>query len=60
MTFTESTIEETTLEWLKDLGYSIVFGGDIEPEEPAAERESYLGTIHTLTGTRELSLRELT
>ena len=39
--FTESIIEETALEWLKDLGYTIVFGGDIAPEEPAAERENY-------------------
>ena len=39
MAFTESVIEETALEWLKDLGYTIVFGGDIAPEEPAAERE---------------------
>ena len=39
--FTESTIEETALEWLKDLGYTIVFGGIIAPEEPAAERENY-------------------
>jgi type I restriction enzyme R subunit len=39
--FTESTIEETALEWLKDMGYTIVFGGDIAPDEPAAERENY-------------------
>jgi len=39
--FTESVIEETTLAWLKDLGYTIVFGGDIAPDEPAAERENY-------------------
>ena len=36
--FTESIIEETALEWLKDMGYTIVFGGDIAPEEP--ERSS--------------------
>jgi len=41
MTFTESTIEETALEWLKDMGYTIVFGNDIAPDEPAAERENY-------------------
>src|SRR5258707_7400545 len=41
MTFTESTIEETALDWLKDLGYSIVYGGDIAPDEPAAELENY-------------------
>jgi hypothetical protein len=34
--FTESTIEETALEWLKDLGYVIVFGGDIAPENTLA------------------------
>jgi type I restriction enzyme R subunit len=39
--FTESTIEETALDWLKDLGYTIVFGNDIAPDEPAAERENY-------------------
>ena len=39
--FTESTLEETVLEWLRDLGYSIVFGNEIAPDEPAAEREHY-------------------
>ena len=39
--FTESAIEQTALDWLKDLGYTIVFGGDIAPDEPAAERENY-------------------
>jgi hypothetical protein len=33
--FTESTLEETALEWLRDLGYSIVYGNDIAPDEPA-------------------------
>jgi type I restriction enzyme R subunit len=39
--FTESTIEEAALDWLESLGYTIVFGNDIAPEEPAAERENY-------------------
>jgi len=50
--FTESTIEQTALDWLKDLGYTILFGNDIAPDEPAAaylrqgqrgrqERENY-------------------
>ena len=40
MTFTESTIEETTLEWLKNLGYTIVFGSDIAPKyAPASLRD---------------------
>jgi type I restriction enzyme R subunit len=41
MSFTESVIEQTALDWLKDLGYTIVFGNDIAPDEPAAERENY-------------------
>jgi len=38
---TESDIEEATLTWLASLGYTSVFGPDIAPEEPAAERESF-------------------
>ncbi len=26
--FTESVIEQTALDWLKDLGYAVVYGGD--------------------------------
>lgn len=37
--FTESVIEETALEWFKDLSYISVLGDDIAPEEPGAERE---------------------
>ena len=36
--FTESIIEQAALDWFKDLGYTILFGGDIAPEEPTAER----------------------
>ncbi len=38
---TESVVEDAALEWLKDLGYTVVYGGDIAPDEPAAERENY-------------------
>ncbi len=31
--FTESVIEQAALDWFKDLGYTIVFGNDIAPEE---------------------------
>ena len=34
--FTESIIEQAALDWLKDLGYTVVFGGEIAPGEPAA------------------------
>ena len=43
--FTESIIEQTALDWLKDLGYTILYGGDIAPGEPAAEREDYGAVI---------------
>ena len=40
-TFTESVVEEAALEWLADLGYTILHGPDIAPGEPFAEREDY-------------------
>jgi len=40
-TFTASTIKETVLGWLKDLGYTIFFGGDIAPR----------GTVTSLRGS---------
>ncbi len=43
--FTESTVEQAALDWLRDLGYSIAFGGDIAPGEPAAERDQYSEVI---------------
>lgn len=43
--FTESIIEQATLDWLQDLGYTIRFGGDIAPDEPAAERAQYSQVI---------------
>lgn len=39
--FTEDTVEYAAIEWLKAIGYDYVFGGDIAPGEPAAERTSY-------------------
>ncbi len=40
-TFTESVVEEAALDWLADLGYTILHGPDIAPGEPFAEREDY-------------------
>ena len=40
-TFTESTVEKAALEWLAALGYQDLYGPDIAPGEPAAERNSY-------------------
>ena len=55
--FTESTIKETALKWLKDMGYTIVFGNDIAPDEPAAERENYGEVI--LSGRLKDALRRI-
>ncbi len=39
--FTESTVETASLEWFKDLGYTILNGPDIAPGELLAERNDY-------------------
>ena len=38
---TESVVEEAALEWLRGLGYATLFGPDIAPGEPRAERVDY-------------------
>ncbi|MDQ3817555.1 MAG: type I restriction endonuclease, partial [Acidobacteriota bacterium] len=38
---TESHVEDAALEWLDQLGFTVLHGPDIAPGEPAAERESY-------------------
>ena len=37
--FTESAVEEATLEWLERLGYTVLRGPEIAAGEPAAERD---------------------
>jgi type I restriction enzyme R subunit len=37
----ESEVEELVLEWLSELGYSVLYGPSIGPGEPGAERESW-------------------
>jgi len=39
--FSESIIEQATLDWLKAIGWEAVFGPDIAPDMLAAERENY-------------------
>ena len=39
--FTESDVEAAALEWLAELGYTILHGPDIAPGAPAAERATY-------------------
>lgn len=41
----ESDVEKATLLWFWELGYETIFGPDIAPEEPQAERASYAETI---------------
>jgi type I restriction enzyme R subunit len=57
LAFAESLVEEATLSWLASLGYTTLFGPDIAPEEPAAERESFLEVL--LTRRLSDSLRRL-
>ncbi len=39
--FTESLVEEATLDWLSNLGWTVRHGQEIAPGEPAAERDNY-------------------
>ena len=39
--FTESTVEEAALEWLKATGWQVAQGPDIAPDGPAPERTDY-------------------
>jgi len=43
--FAESEVESAALSWLVSLGYTSIFGPDIAPGEPAAERESFQEVI---------------
>jgi len=53
----ESLVESATLSWLASLGYTSIFGPDIAPEEPAAERESFQEIL--LTRRLQEALRRL-
>lgn len=39
--FNESVVEQAALSWLESIGYLVLFGPDIAPDMPAAEREHY-------------------
>lgn len=43
--YTESDLENATLEWLEELGYSVVFGPNIAFDGEVPERESYKDII---------------
>ena len=46
-TIYESDIEEASLEWLAELGYSVLHGPDIAPDTPNAERSVYKEVVLT-------------
>ena len=46
-TIYESDIEEASLNWLADLGYTVLHGADIAPDTPNAERSIYNEVILT-------------
>lgn len=46
-TIYESDIEEASLNWFADLGYTVLHGPDIAPDTPDAERASYNEVILT-------------
>src|SRR5258708_3868861 len=39
--FNEDVVEQAALNWLRELGYSVLHGETIAPDEPAAERNNY-------------------
>jgi hypothetical protein len=39
--FTESIVEEAALAWLESLGWFVVHGPEIAPDQPGAERRDY-------------------
>ena len=46
-TITESDIEEASLDWLADLGYTVLHGPNIAPDTPDAERSAYNEVVLT-------------
>ena len=46
-TIYESDIEKASLDWLADLGYTVLHGPDIAPDTPDAERSAYNEVILT-------------
>ncbi len=45
MTFTESTIEQATLDWFQNLGYGLAFGPDLAFDGKAPERDTYADVV---------------
>ncbi|MGL5077636.1 MAG: type I restriction endonuclease, partial [Waterburya sp.] len=43
--FSESIVEQATLEWFEGLGYNILNASEIAPETPNSERETYADVV---------------
>lgn len=43
--FTESDVEEAALYYFEQLGYTVLGGSDIAPDESGAERTSYIDVV---------------
>ena len=44
-TFTENIVEQATLDWLQELGYTTLNASQIAPDEPNAQRQTYSDVI---------------
>jgi type I restriction enzyme R subunit len=55
--FSESVVEQAALAWLESMRYTILFGPDIAPGEPGAERDDYGQVI--LKGRLQQALQRL-
>ncbi|MGB3401543.1 MAG: type I restriction endonuclease subunit R [Microcoleaceae cyanobacterium] len=42
---TESVVEDATLIWLQELDYTVLNGGEIAPDTPTSERQTYGDTV---------------
>ena len=43
--FTESTVEDAALDWLRGLGWTVAHGPDLAPGTPGAERADYAAVV---------------
>ncbi len=43
--FTEIIVEEASLSWFEDLGYTVLHGANIAPDEPNAERSNFSDVV---------------
>ena len=54
--FAESEVEQATLGWLQEIGWSVLHGPDIAPDTPDSERADYGDVVLALPRLRQLSM----